>query len=158
MVARAIRHGRRAIAPPPPAHTQTPAASGGPGGAGKRHRILLAEDSDTIREALRRLLEADGFAVTEAPDGAEALALAERERFDLVSTDVMMPNLDGYELTRRLRALPAYRDIPIVMVTSRAEKIDRVRGFDAGVDDYITKPHDREELLRAVHKHLRGGR
>ena len=159
VVARAIRHGRRATAPPPPAHTPATAPGGsGASAAGKRHRILLAEDSDTIREALRRLLEADGFAVTEAPDGAEALALAERERFDLVSTDVMMPNLDGYELTRRLRALPAYRDVPIVMVTSRAEKIDRVRGFDAGVDDYITKPHDREELLRAVHKHLRGGR
>jgi len=157
VVARAVRHGRRAIAPAPPAHTPA-AGSHAVAAGGKRHRILLAEDSDTIREALRRLLEADGFAVTEAPDGAEALALAERERFDLVSTDVMMPNLDGYELTRRLRALPAYRDIPIVMVTSRAEKIDRVRGFDAGVDDYITKPHDREELLRAVHKHLRGGR
>ena len=55
----------------------------------------------------------------------------------------MMPRMDGYELTRALRAIAEYRDVPIVMVTSRGERIDRVRGFDAGVDEYITKPHDR---------------
>jgi dihydropteroate synthase len=62
----------------------------------------------------------------------------------------MMPRLDGYELTRALRAMPEYRDVPIVMVTSRGERIDRVRGFDAGVDEYITKPHDRHLVLKAV--------
>jgi DNA-binding response OmpR family regulator len=67
-----------------------------------------------------------------------------------VSTDVMMPRMDGYELTRALRDTAEYRDVPIVMVTSRGERIDRVRGFDAGVDEYITKPHDRHLLLKAV--------
>jgi DNA-binding response OmpR family regulator len=62
--------------------------------------------------------------------------------------------MDGYELTRSLRAEGRHKDTPIIMVTSRGEKIDRVRGFDAGVDEYITKPHDRQELLRAVAKHL----
>ncbi len=62
----------------------------------------------------------------------------------------MMPRMDGYEFTRRLRATEKYKDVPIVMVTTRGERIDRVRGFDAGVDDYITKPHDRQLLLRTV--------
>ena len=118
--------------------------------------ILLVEDSDTIREGMKRLLEQAGYRVTEARDGAEglSLALARKTPFDLVSTDVMMPNLDGYELTRRLRETREYREVPIVMVTSRAEKIDRIRGFDVGVDEYIVKPLDRSELVRAVRKFL----
>ncbi|HWM85503.1 MAG TPA: response regulator [Kofleriaceae bacterium] len=125
--------------------------------------ILLVEDSDVVRESLRRLLSEAGYRVTAARDGAEGLAEAEAQRFDLVSTDVMMPRMDGYELTRALRATAEYRDVPIVMVTSRGERIDRVRGFDAGVDEYITKPHDRHLLLKAVARLLgerraRGGR
>ncbi|HEY0191709.1 MAG TPA: response regulator, partial [Kofleriaceae bacterium] len=92
--------------------------------------------------------------VTVAVDGQHGLDLARARRYDLISTDVMMPRLDGYELTRALRALPEYADTPIIMVTSMGERIDRVRGFDAGVDEYITKPHDRSLLLRAVRKLL----
>ncbi len=117
--------------------------------------VLLAEDSDTVRESLRRLLVEDGYQVVTARDGAEALAAAERQHFDLVSTDVMMPRMDGYELTRALRSRPEYKDTPIMMITSRGERIDRVRGFDAGVDEYITKPHDRSRLLSAIRKLLR---
>jgi chemotaxis protein histidine kinase CheA/ActR/RegA family two-component response regulator len=113
-------------------------------------QILLVEDSDIIRESLRRLLADAGYLVTVAVDGQHGLELAQSRRFDLVSTDVMMPRLDGYGLTRALRAMPEYAEVPIVMVTSRGERIDRVRGFDAGVDEYITKPHDRQLLLRAV--------
>jgi two-component system chemotaxis sensor kinase CheA len=122
-----------------------------------RPRVLVAEDSDLIREGLRRLLEAHGCDVVQARDGAEALALAEKDTvgFDLVSTDVMMPQLDGYQLTRALRAHPRHKDVPIVMVTSRSEHIDRVRGFDAGVDEYLTKPLDSGELVRAVERHLK---
>jgi DNA-binding response OmpR family regulator len=122
-----------------------------------RPRVLVAEDSDVIREGLRRLLEAHGCDVVLARDGAEALQLAERDTigFDLVSTDVMMPQLDGYQLTRALRAHPRHKDVPIVMVTSRSEHIDRVRGFDAGVDEYLTKPLDSGELVRAVERHLK---
>jgi two-component system, chemotaxis family, sensor kinase CheA len=116
--------------------------------------ILLVEDSDTVRESLRRLLADAGYAVTVAVDGQHGLELARTRRFDLISTDVMMPRLDGYELTRTLRATPEYADTPIVMVTSMGERIDRVRGFDAGVDEYITKPHDRAQLLRTVRKLL----
>ncbi len=135
-----------------------PAASGprkarAPHPAGST-QILLVEDSDIIREALRRILVDAGYLVTIAVDGQHGLELAQSRHFDLVSTDVMMPRLDGYELTRALRAMPEYADVPIVMVTSMGERIDRVRGFDAGVDEYITKPHDRTQLLRAVRKLL----
>ena len=118
--------------------------------------VLLVEDSDTIREGMKRLLEQSGYRVTEARDGAEgfSLAMAHKPPFALVSTDVMMPNVDGYELTRRLRETREYHEVPIVMVTSRVEKIDRIRGFDVGVDEYIVKPLDRSELLRAVRKFL----
>ncbi|MDQ3300526.1 MAG: response regulator, partial [Myxococcota bacterium] len=122
-------------------------------GASSSH-ILLVEDSDIVRESLRRILAEAGYIVTVAVDGANGLELAQTRRFDLVSTDVMMPRMDGYDLTRALRAMPEYANIPIVMVTSMGERIDRVRGFDAGVDEYITKPHDRTQLLRVVRKLL----
>ncbi len=122
------------------------------GGSGSH--VLLVEDSDIVRESLRRLLVDAGYVVTVAVDGVHGLELARSRRFDLVSTDVMMPRMDGYELTRALRATPEYAETPIVMVTSMGERIDRVRGFDAGVDEYITKPHDRTLLLKVVRKLL----
>jgi len=125
--------------------------------AGSASHVLLVEDSDIVRESLRRILVDAGYVVTVAVDGTHGLELAKSRRFDLVSTDVMMPRMDGYELTRALRAMPEYAEIPIVMVTSMGERIDRVRGFDAGVDEYITKPHDRTQLLRAVRKLLGHG-
>jgi len=122
----------------------------------RRPRILLAEDSDVVREQLRRVLEAHGYDVVPARDGAEALDIAERDPigFDLVSTDVMMPRLDGYELTRALRQHPRHRDVPLIMVTSKGEQLDRIRGFDAGVDEYMTKPLDSGELVRVVERHI----
>ena len=114
--------------------------------------ILLVEDSEVVREALRRLLIDAGYRCTVAQDGVEGLSAASNEQFDLVSTDVMMPRMDGYQLTRALRAMPGYRDTPIIMVTSRGERIDRVRGFDAGVDEYITKPYDRQLYLQTIRK------
>jgi two-component system chemotaxis sensor kinase CheA len=116
--------------------------------------VLLVEDSEVVREALRRLLTQAGYRVVTANDGVEGLAASKNERFDLISTDVMMPRMDGYELTRTLRKSAEYRDTPIIMVTSRGERIDRVRGFDAGVDEYITKPHDRHLLVRTVKRLL----
>jgi CheY-like chemotaxis protein len=107
------------------------------------------------RESLRRLLVGAGYRCTAVRDGAEALERARAERFDLISTDIMMPRMDGYELTRELRATREYRNVPIVMVSSRAERIDRVRGFDAGVDEYVTKPHDRHLYLRTIARLLR---
>ncbi|MBX3249831.1 MAG: response regulator [Myxococcales bacterium] len=124
------------------------------GQAGGARRVLIVEDADVIRESLRRAFEAGGYVVTTARDGEEGLSRARAEAFDLVTTDVVMPRLDGYGLTRRLRALDAYRDVPIVMVTSKADRIDRVRGFDAGVDAYVTKPTDTAEILRIAERLL----
>ena len=130
--------------------TATPATS-------SSSHVLLVEDSDIVRESLRRILAESGYVVTVAVDGAHGLELAKTRRFDLISTDVVMPRMDGYELTRALRAMPEYAETPIVMVTSMGERIDRVRGFDAGVDEYITKPHDRTQLVRVVRRLLGHG-
>ena len=121
-------------------------------------RVLIAEDSATVLEAIRRELTEAGFEVATARDGAEALELALREKFDAVSTDVMMPRMDGYDLTRALRADARYRDVPIVMVTSKDARIDSMRGHDAGADIYMTKPADAGELIRALESLLKRGR
>ncbi len=115
-----------------------------------RGRVLVAEDSDVIREGIRRELSRAGFEVVVAADGEEALALSASQEFDAVSTDVMMPKLDGYELTRRLRADARYRDVPIVMLTSKDARLDAVRGYDAGADAYLQKPADADELVRTL--------
>jgi two-component system chemotaxis sensor kinase CheA len=120
-----------------------------------RARVLVAEDSDVIREAIRRELTQAGFDVITAFDGEEALRISKEQRFDAVSSDVMMPNKDGYELVRALRTDPNYHDVPIVMVTSKDARIDAVRGYDAGADAYLTKPADAEELIRTLDALLR---
>jgi len=120
-----------------------------PAGA-NRARVLIAEDSDVIRETIKRELTRAGFDVVAAADGREALEIARSGTFDAVSTDVMMPGMDGYELTRALRSDPRYREIPIVMVTSKDARIDTLRGFDAGADAYLTKPSDAGELIRTI--------
>jgi two-component system chemotaxis sensor kinase CheA len=141
--------------PAPRGAPARPAAAAGADRAEPLH-ILLAEDSDAVRATLRQMLVNAGYRVTAVRDGLEALEAAGRERYDLVSTDVMMPRMDGYELTRALRARPEYEDTPILMITSRGERIDRVRGFDAGVDEYMTKPHERALLIDVVRKLLAG--
>jgi CheY-like chemotaxis protein/chemotaxis signal transduction protein len=120
-----------------------------------RGRVLVAEDSDVIREAIRRELTQAGFDVTTAADGEIALRICKEQHFDAVSSDVMMPNRDGYELVRALRSDPKYRDTPIVLVTSKDARIDAVRGYDAGADAYLTKPADADELIRTLDALLR---
>jgi len=122
-----------------------------------RKRVLVAEDADVVREALRHALESAGLEVVVARDGAEALEQARAGHFDLVSTDVMMPRMDGYALTRALRAMPEYAKTPIVMVSSRDQRVDVLRGYDAGVDAYVTKPADVHALLRTIEELLARG-
>jgi chemotaxis protein histidine kinase CheA len=154
IVTRALSQGAAPVRTAAPVRHEESGSGSGSGSVAAATHVLLVEDSDIIREALRRLLADAGYHVTTAVDGLHGLELSKTRRFDLVSTDVVMPRMDGYELTRALRATPEYADVPIVMVTSKGERIDRVRGFDAGVDEYITKPHDRQLLLRAVRKLL----
>lgn len=123
--------------------------------SGTRARVLVAEDSPLIRDAIRRELSRAGFEVTVAEDGEQALQLARQQQFDAVSSDVMMPKLDGYELVRALRQDPRYRQVPIVMVTSKDARIDAMKGYDAGADAYLAKPAEADELVRTLDALLR---
>ena len=117
-------------------------------------RILIAEDEPDLRQILRMQLEADGFAVIEATDGNEAVALTQSETPDLVLLDVMMPMMDGHEVCRQLRGSFSTRHIPIMMVTARNEPAAKVRGLEGGANDYVTKPWNREELMLRVRNML----
>src|SRR3954463_13167188 len=116
-------------------------------------RVLVVDDDRAVRESLRRSLEFNGYAVTLAADGAEALASIAGHSPDALVIDVMMPRLDGIETTRALRS--AGNDLPILVLTPRDSVGDRVEGLDAGADDYLTKPFALDELLARLRAMLR---
>ena len=118
-----------------------------------RQRILVVDDDHAVRESLRRSREFNGYDVTLAQDGAEALAAIGQRTPDALVIDVMMPRLDGLETTRALRV--AGNDLPILVLTARDSVGDRVEGLDAGADDYLTKPFALEELLARLRALLR---
>ena len=112
--------------------------------------ILAADDDEDILQLVVFRLERSGYTVLQARDGEEALALAVAERPDLAVLDVMMPKMDGFEVTRRLRAEEATKSMPIILLTARAQDADVQRGFDAGADDYLRKPFSPQELRARV--------
>lgn len=114
--------------------------------------VLVVDDETTIREVLRRYLEREGFAVSEAADGNQALATIEAEDPDLVVLDLMLPGIDGLSLASRLRARS---EVPVVMLTARGGLQDRIEGFELGADDYIVKPFSPRELVLRVKAVLR---
>ncbi len=116
-------------------------------------RLLVVDDEPALRDALRRSLEFEGYRVGLASDGLAALAELQRESYDAVLLDVMMPRLDGLTTCRRLRA--AGDHVPILMLTARDAVGDRVSGLDAGADDYLVKPFELDELLARVRALLR---
>jgi len=115
--------------------------------------VLVVDDDKAVRESLRRSLEFNGYAVSLASDGAEALAGIGGIAPDVVVMDVMMPRLDGIETTKSLRK--AGNDVPILVLTARDAVGDRVEGLDAGADDYLTKPFALQELLARLRALLR---
>jgi two-component system, OmpR family, response regulator MprA len=115
--------------------------------------ILVVDDDRAVRESLRRSLEFNGYDVSLANDGAEALASIGKQSPDALVIDVMMPRLDGIETTRALRS--AGNDLPILVLTARDSVGDRVEGLDAGADDYLTKPFALDELLARLRALLR---
>ncbi len=119
-------------------------------------RILVADDDPAVRDSLRRSLAFNGYEVSTASDGQEALDLVRDSRPDLLLLDVNMPILDGLETCRRLRA--AGDDLPVLMLTARVEVGDRVLGLDVGADDYLAKPFALEELLARIRALLRRSR
>ncbi len=117
-------------------------------------KILVAEDSSTIRRLVAARLAADGYEVVEAADGEEALTLARVLRPDLIVLDKVMPKLDGFEVVRILRDDPATRGLPIVMLTERASEEDVLGGLKLGVEEYMPKPFSPHELSARVRRVL----
>ncbi|MFN8080513.1 MAG: response regulator transcription factor [Kineosporiaceae bacterium] len=116
-------------------------------------RLLVVDDEPSIRELLTASLRFAGFEVFSAADGAQALDLADKHRPDLVVLDVMLPDLDGFAVTRKLRERG--RDIPVLFLTARDETADKVQGLTVGGDDYVTKPFSLEEVVARIRAVLR---
>src|ERR1700761_9027596 len=121
-------------------------------------QVLVVDDEPHIRTVLRGYLEAEGFAVSEAGDGEAAIAQVRRQPSDLMLLDVMLPGLDGLEVLRRVRT---FSDVYVILVTARAEEVDKLVGLAVGADDYITKPFSPREVaarVKAVLRRDRGAR
>ena len=122
--------------------------------------VLVVEDEEALAQLLKYNLEKEGYRVSLAQDGEEAMVVADEVKPDLVVLDWMLPKAPGIEVCRRLRARQETRNTPIVMLTARDEETDRIRGLDTGADDYVTKPFSMVELLarlRAVLRRIRPG-
>lgn len=118
-------------------------------------RVLVVEDEPAQREVLAYNLEAEGFAVSRAENGEEALMLVEEVAPDVIVLDWMMPTLSGIEVCRRLKIRSETRAIPVIMLSARSEEVDRVRGLETGADDYVIKPYSVIELMARVRSQLR---
>jgi phosphate regulon transcriptional regulator PhoB len=117
--------------------------------------VLVVEDEPDIQALIVHHLTRDGFRCRTAGDGAQALALLRAGVPDLVVLDLMLPGIDGLELTRRLRAEPAWARLPIIMLTAKGDEVDRIVGLEMGADDYVAKPFSPKELLARVRAVLR---
>lgn len=116
----------------------------------KKISILLVEDEENLHEALKLNLELEGYEVTSAFDGAAALKAVQGEYFDLIILDVMLPEMDGINVTETIRI--SNNEVPILILSAKNSSADRVLGLKKGADDYLTKPFNLEELLLRVHK------
>ncbi|MGH7334085.1 MAG: response regulator [Candidatus Rokuibacteriota bacterium] len=117
-------------------------------------RILAVDDQEDNRRILRDLLTSAGFEVLEAADGESAVALASSQQPDLILMDIQLPDIDGYEATRRIKADPALRHVPLIVVTSYALSGDEAKAMAAGADAYVSKPFSPRALLAKVREHL----
>ena len=117
--------------------------------------ILVVDDDPTVAEVVARYLLHAGYTVARAADGLAALAKVAETRPDLVVLDLMLPEIDGLEVCRRLRADPAARDVPVVMLTAKGDEQDRITGLELGADDYVTKPFSPRELVLRIQSVLR---
>jgi two-component system cell cycle response regulator DivK len=117
-------------------------------------RILVVEDQEDNRQILRDLLGNAGFQLIEAEDGEKAITLAGQHKPDLILMDIQLPLLDGYEATRRIKADPALRTIPIIVITSYALSGDEEKAKAAGCDAYVAKPYSPRQLMATIRAHL----
>lgn len=111
------------------------------------YHILAVDDEAMIRELIRKYAEFQGYTVDEAQDGMEAVEKCRKNDYDLIIMDVMMPFLDGFSAVREIRKT---KDTPVIMLSARTEEFDRIHGFEAGVDDYVTKPFSPRELMLRI--------
>lgn len=116
-------------------------------------KVLVVDDSITDQQAIRKPLENDGFQVTVAGSGGEALQHLESEQFDVMLLDVIMPEQNGFQLCRQLRQDARYKALPIIMVTSKDQPADRFWGMKQGATEYVTKPFKAGDLVDVVRKH-----
>jgi DNA-binding response OmpR family regulator len=116
-----------------------------------RH-ILVVEDEKRLQDVVRIYLEREGYRVSQAYDGEDALRLLHKEKIDLVLLDVMLPHIDGWQVCERIRE---NSDVPIIMVTARTQEYDKIKGFDLGVDDYVSKPFSPRVLVKRIQAVLR---
>jgi len=112
-----------------------------------KSKILVVDDEEHIRELIRFYLDKEGFSVVEAENGEKALDILENEYIDLAIIDIMMPVMNGFDLVEEMKQI---KDIPAIMLTARSQSADKLRGFSLGIDDYVTKPFDPDELLARV--------
>ena len=110
-------------------------------------KILVVDDEDKIRIIIKKYAEFEGYAITEASNGMEAIEACQRENFDLIIMDVMMPELDGFSACKEIKKI---KDIPVIMLSARGEEYDKIHRFESGVDDYVVKPFSPKELMMRV--------
>ena len=123
--------------------------------AEEKKKVLCIEDEPEMIDLIKLILERKGFEVVGAVGGAEGLEVIRREKPDLILLDLMMPEVDGWEVFRQIRADEQLKSIPVIVVTAKAQSIDKVLGLHiAKVDDYVTKPFGPQELLNSVNKVL----
>lgn len=112
-----------------------------------KSKIMVVDDEMHIRELVRFYLDKAGFDTIEAANAEEALDIVENQYIDLAVVDIMMPGMDGFELVEQMRQ---YREFPVIMLTAKSQSKDKLRGFSLGIDDYVTKPFDPDELMARV--------
>ena len=119
------------------------------------YHILVVDDEEQIRKLIKKYAAFEGYQVTEASDGMEAVEICQKQRFDLIIMDVMMPELDGFSACREIRK---HADTPVIMLSARGEEYDRIHGFEIGVDDYVVKPFSPKELMMRIQAILKRSR
>ncbi|MGI5857129.1 MAG: response regulator transcription factor [Candidatus Merdivicinus sp.] len=119
------------------------------------YHLLVVDDEEQIRNLIKKYASFEGYQVTEASDGMEAVEICLKQRFDLIVMDVMMPELDGFSACREIRK---HANTPVLMLSARGEEYDRIHGFEIGVDDYVVKPFSPKELMMRVQAILKRSR
>ena len=130
-------------------------APGAPGGAGDGTRVLVIDDSNTIRRSAEIFLRQGGYQVVLAEDGFDALAKVNDHQPHLIFCDILMPRLDGYQTCAIIKRNPRFSGVPVIMLSSKDGLFDKARGRMVGSEDYLTKPFTKDQLLHAVQQHRR---